>query len=192
MFLRSDFRLVAYRKKNKAALPKGKEWIAEEIEKVMLPKDKWEDFSVSWDLFVSPKKVSRIVPEVDEVYVNNACIEIKTKLSLGMSKDELYESLTDRQKNIYDTVCLNYLGEEVDWETYNDTWAIKIDQDAKRIEVYSKKTKKNEVVFPKPPTITPVAEAVKSELAITEKGSVDNLDPKLLDKLKAFLASEKE
>lgn len=187
MFRRSDFRLVCYRKRKNAQVPENLEWVLEEIEKVRLPEDSWEDFSTSWDLFVGKNHISRIVPEIDEIYVNNTCIEIKTKLSMGADIKEVEDSLNTRQRNIYDVVVLNYLGEEVDWENYNETWGVKIDYSSKRIEVFSKKTKINKVTFAEPK----VVEEKESNFT-TKKGKIEELDPDILDKIKAFLSKEKE
>lgn len=187
MFRRSDFRLVCYRKRKNAQVPEGMDWILEEIEKVKLPEDSWEDFSTTWDIFVAKDSISRIVPETDEVYVNNTCIEIKTKLSMGAIIKEVESSLNTRQKNIYEVVVLNYLGPEVDWANYNETWSIKIDQNSKRIEVYSKETKINKVTFAEPEVIQE-----KESNFTTKKGKIEELDPDILDKIKAFLSKEKE
>lgn len=187
MFRRSDFRLVCYRKRKNAAIPEGMDWILEEIEKVRLPEDSWESFSTSWDIFVSKNAVSRIIPEIDEVYVNNTCIEIKTKLSMGAELKDVEASLSTRQKNIYDVVVLNYLGSEVDWANYNETWGVKIDYASKRIEVYSKNTKINKVTFEQPKVVEE-----KESSFTTTKGNVEDLDPAIFDKIKAFLLKEKE
>lgn len=186
MFRRSDFRLVCYRKRKNANIPEGSDWILEEIEKVMLPEDSWEDFSTSWDIFVTKNSVSRIIPETDEVYVNNTCIEIKTKISLGV--EDFEKDLNRRQKNIYDVIVLNYLGEEVDWLNYNETWGVRIDQSSKRIEVYSKQTKINKVTFEEPKRVI----EEKESSFTTTRGNVEDLDPAIFDKIKAFLLKEKE
>lgn len=190
MFTRADVRLVCYRMKKNAAIPKDKYDILEEVEKVKLPEDSWEDFSTSWDVFVSKNSIQRIVPETDEVYLNNTCIEIKTKVSMGVDISDIESSLNQRQKNIYDTVKLNYLGDEVNWLDYNESWVVKINNDTSRIEVINKNTKVNKVVV-KP--VKTIEEGVKeANKFTTTKGKVDELDPDILDKIKAFLSKDKE
>lgn len=144
---RADVRLVGYRKKSNLEYPERFKKEYEELQKVKLSTDKWEDFSILWDVFVNKDKVVRIVPELDYNYVNTTCIEIKTKISLGISEEEIEKTLNDRQLNIYNIVNLHYLGDTVDWNTYNLEWGIKIDHDSNRMEVYSKKTD-NQIIKP--------------------------------------------
>jgi len=191
MFVRSDIRYVAYRMKNGAPIPKEKEHLVEEIEKVKNSTDSWKDFSDVWDLYVSPKYIKRVAPERDEVFVNNFCIEVKTKVSMGVSLNEIEESLDDRERNIYDIVNLNYLGEEVDWALYNKAWGVKIDQEYNRLVVFNKNTDQTELKLVNQKPKTTVKEAVKKENTFNS-GKIEDMDPALLKKIKALLESEKE
>lgn len=191
MFIRSDVRYVAYRMKNGAPIPEGKEHLLQEIEKVKLSSDDWDDFSDTWDLYVSPRYIKRVSPERDEIFLNNFCIEVKTKASMGVSLEEIEESLDDRERNIYDIVNLNYLGDEVDWSLYNKDWGVKIDHEYNRIVVFSKKTDQTGLKLVNQKPMTTVSEAVKKENTFSS-GKIEDMDPELLKKVKALLESEKE
>lgn len=187
MLRRSDVRLVAYRKKNNAKVSESLEYLVPELEKIMKPSDFWEDFSESWDVVVSKNKITRIVPEKDEVFINNTCIEIKTKVGLNISYEKIKESLDIRQLNIVEIIEANYLGDTIDWSAYNIDWSVRIDKDSGRIEVYSKKTKQNVVSVKKSPVLKPLAKEFK-----TETGNLDDLDPELLSKIKSLLKSKEK
>jgi len=191
MFIRSDVRYVAYRMKNGAPIPEGKEHLLKEIEKVKFSSDDWDDFSDTWDLYVSPRHIKRVSPERDEIFVNNFCIEVKTKVSMGVSLEEIEESLDDRERNIYDIVNLNYLGDEVDWSLYNKGWGVKIDHEYNRIVVFSKKTDQTELKLVNQKPMTTVSEAVKKENTFSS-GKIEDMDEKLWNKVKALIDAEKE
>lgn len=192
MFTRSEVRHTCYRLKKDLPVKKGNEWLAEHIENAKLDTDDWEDFSIKWDLHVSRDKITRIIPETDRAFVNDTCVEIKTKVSMGVSKEEVYATLNIRKRNIFDFIELNFAGENVPWDKYNDTWGIGIDFQTKRIEVSRHNTVRNEVkvepVKSTPMRKKPLEEAVHNELEITERGSIT---PSLLKKLEALLAKEK-
>jgi hypothetical protein len=192
MFKRPEVRHTCYRLKKGLPSKPGNEWLVEHINEAKLDSDSWEDFSINWDLHVSRDKIVRILPETNQVFVNNACVEFKTKISMGMSKDILAESLDIRKRNIFDFIELNFAGQEVPWEEYNDTWGIDIDYQTKRIEVYRHNTVRNEVevkpAISTPMTKKPLDEAVHTELKITERGEIT---PSLLKKLEALLAKDK-
>lgn len=192
MFTRSEVRHTCYRLKKGLPAKAGNEWLEEHISEAKFDSDSWEDFSIKWDLHVSKDKITRIIPEIDQAYVNNTCVEIKTKVSVGISKEEIYETLDIRKRNIFDFIELNFAGEEVPWEKYNETWGTDIDYQTKRIEVSRYNTVRNEVKVKKPVstpmTKKPLEEAVHNELEITEQGTIT---PSLLKKLEALLAKEK-
>lgn len=191
MFVRSDVRYVAYRMKNGAPIPEGKEHLVEEIEKVKSSTDSWKDFSDNWDLYVSPKYIKRVAPERDEVFVNNLCIEVKTKVSMGVSLSDIEESLDDRERNVYDIVNLNYLGEEVDWTLYNKAWGIKIDQEYNRLVVFNKKTDQTELKIVNPKPSRAISSSVAEENNKISSGKLEDMDPDLWQKVKALLEAEK-
>lgn len=185
MFRRSDVRLCAYKLKGGNNAPEDKKWLVPEIEKIMLEEDTWESFAESWDVVVSRDKITRVATERDEIFINNTCVEIKTKISVGIPEEEVVASLSPRQLNIYSIVTANYLGDTVDWEAYNETWGVKLDLGSGRTEVYSKKTKKNTVDIAKVSTPTPLSQEVKQEA-----GSLDDLDEDLLAKIKNLLKNK--
>lgn len=188
MYSRADIRHTCYRKKNGAEYASDKQALVDLVESVKRPGDKWEEFSDRWDVFVSPTKIYRIEPEVDYQFVNNTCIEYSSKLSAGMIEESLYESLEPRKRNIIDLIKLNYLGEEVDWQGYGSAWTVEINYQAKRIEVNSTKTVKNKVSKPKPVELKyAVSEAI--EVTPTSK---EDLDPKILSKIKALIKGAAE
>ena len=127
MYNRADARLVAFRKKKGRTVPKGKEDYVSLIENLMEPGDKWDNFSERWDILVTPKEVKRAEPEKDEMFIANTIVEIKTKLSLGVSIEEIEENLSDRERNLYNIIEVNYLGPVVKWEEYNDTWGVSLE-----------------------------------------------------------------
>lgn len=185
MFRRSDVRLCAYKLKSGNKPSEDKEWIVPEIEKIMLEEDTWASFAESWDMVVTQNKITRVATERDEIFINNTCVEIKTKISVGIPEEEVVASLNPRQLNIYSIVKTNYLGDTIDWEAYNETWGVKLDLGSGRTEVYSKKTKKNRVDIAKVTAPTPLSEEVKQE-----KGSLDDLDEDLLAKIKNLLKNK--
>jgi hypothetical protein len=190
MLNRSDVRYVAYRMKNEALIPKEKEHLLDKILEVKLESDNWEDFADTWDLFVHNDRVERVFPEKDEVFVNNFCIEVKTKVSMGMSLEEIEKSLSDRERNIYDIIHLNYLGEEVDWELYNKSWGVKIDNEYNKLVVFNKKTDQKELKVLKPSRH--ISSSVKQENIKISSGKMEDMEPDLWQKVKALLKAEKE
>lgn len=192
MFTRSEVRHTCYRLKKGLPPKEGNEWLEEHISEAKFDSDSWEDFSTVWDVYVTKEKITRIIPETDEAYVNNTCVEIKTKISMGISKEEIYSSLDLRKRNIFNFIELNFAGEEVPWDRYNEIWGTSIDYQTKRIEVSRYNTVRNEVKVKKPistpMTKKPLEAAVHNELEITDQGTVT---PSLLKKLEALLAKEK-
>jgi len=182
MLKRSDVRLCAYRKQADSEPPKNLSHLIPIIEDIMLEGDTWKNFLTVWDMVVKDGSVVRIATEKDLQFAVSTCIEIKTKISMGMLEEDIVNKLDERQKNIYDIVKLNYLGPEVDWEKFNISWELKFDSSGTRIEVLSKKTKINTLT---PPKKKPLGEAIK-----TEKGSIEDLDPKLLSKIKELLKTK--
>lgn len=180
MFERSDVRYACYRKQKGIDAEKHQEIISE-IDKIKLPTDKWEDFSTGWDVFVTPKEITRIVPETDFDYIHTTCTEFKVKTNMGLSNEEIYEQADKRQKNIFEIVMLNNI--EDDFSGFGETWRVSVDQGSKRIEVKSLKTKLNKV--PKPPP-KPVASAVRNTIVdMTDAEPIE--DQELIKKLKALL-----
>ena len=118
MFKRPEVRHNCYRLKKVLPSKPGNEWLVEHINEAKLASESWEDFSINGDLHVSRDKIVRILPETNQVFVNNAGVEFKTKISMGMSKDILAESLDIRKRNIFDFIELNFAGEEVPWEEF--------------------------------------------------------------------------
>ena len=185
MLRRSDVRLCAYRKQANAKIPEKLLHIIPLIEDI-LEEDTWENFLKGWDIVIKNGEIVKIIPEKDLQFAVTTCLEIKTKISLGVPEEEVLTTLDIRQKNIYDIVILNYLGDIVDWENFNLTWEIKFDSSETRLEVLNKKTKIN---VPIAPAKKKVVEAVEQTY---EKGSIEDLDPNLLSKIKALLKAEKK
>jgi hypothetical protein len=185
MLRRSDVRLCAYRKQANVKIPAKLLHIIPLIEDI-LEEDTWENFLKGWDIVIKNGEIVKIIPEKDLQFAVTTCLEIKTKISLGIPEKEILTTLDIRQKNIYDIVTLNYLGDTVDWENFNLTWEIKFDSSETRLEVLNKKTKIN---VPIAPAKKKVVEAVEQTY---EKGSIEDLDPNLLSKIKALLKAEKK
>jgi hypothetical protein len=192
MFKRQEVRHTCFRKSNNSVYAEDRQYIVDHIEEhVMLPSDAWEDFSKKWDVFVTKEGISRIVPEVDYDFVHSTCIEIQTKIAIGQDPAAVYSSLAQRQKNIFDMIELNYLGEHVDWSEYNKSWIVEINHQSKRIEVKSLNTQVNEVTFEQPKERTDLQEAVSAALDL-QPVKEEDLDEDLVAKLKKLLAKEEE
>lgn len=185
MLRRSDVRLCAYRKQANAKIPEKLLHIIPLIEDI-LGEDTWENFLKGWDIIVKDGEIVKVIPEKDLHFAVTTCLEIKTKISLGISEEEISTTLDIRQKNIYDIVNLNYLGDTVDWENFNVTWEIKFDSSGTRLEVLNKKTKIN---VPVAPAKKKIVESVEQTY---EKGSIEDLDPNLLAQIKTLLKAEKK
>ena len=103
------------------------------------------------------------------------------------SLEDIEKALTDRERNVYEIINLNYLGDVVGWESYYSKWEAKVDHDSKRIMILDKSTVVNNVRFPEPKLPpTTVAKAVKAE---TPKTSTE-INPELLAKIQELIAKE--
>jgi|FLMP01.1.fsa_nt_emb hypothetical protein len=187
MFSRSKIRYACYRKQNSTHTEEH-QVLLDDVEKALLPTDTWEGFSDVWDIFVGRDKITRIIPEVDFDFIHTTCTEIKVKTNMGISDEDIYKELSDRQKNIYNIVLLNSI--EPDFSKYGETWKVIVDQGSKRIEVRSSKTKKNQVNFPQPPKVVPLRTAVHNETIDLSKGEDISEDSELIRKLKDLLSKE--
>lgn len=187
MFNRSKIRYACYRRQ-KNTQAESHLALIEEVEKVLLPTDTWEGFSNTWDVFVSRDKITRIVPEIDSDYIHAICTEIKVKTNMGISEEDIYKELNDRQKNIYDVVLLNSI--EPNFSEYGETWKVTVDQGSKRMEVRSSKTKSNKIKFTEPPKVVPLKQAVHNETIDLSKGKDISEDSELIRKLKDLLSKE--
>lgn len=187
MFSRSNIRYACYRKQNNTHTEKH-QLLLDDVEKVLLPTDTWEGFSNVWDIFVAQDKITRIVPETDIDFIHTTCTEIKVKTNMGISDEEIYKELSDRQKNIYNIVLLNSI--EPNFSQYGEAWKVIVDQGAKRIEVRSLKTKNNPIKFTEPPKIIPLRNAVHNETINLGEGEDISEDSELIRKLKDLLNKE--
>lgn len=186
MLTRSNIRYACFRKQSGTALPKHEETL-DEVKKILIEGDTWENFSNTWDIFVGKGKIHRIVPEKDYDYVHTSCTEFKVKTSLGMSNEEIYEGLNDRQKNLFDVVLLNCI--EADFSGYGETFKVSIDGGSSRIEVRSLKNKRNLVPKPKPKVAAvAVREAINTTINMDEAEEIE--DRALVQRLKDLLKKE--
>jgi len=191
MFSRKKVRHTAYTMKGGVTqhTPEINSIIAE-IEKVMEPGDKWEEFSLEWDLFVTPNNIVRVTPETDRTFIHSTLIEIKTKVEMGLEIEKILEGLPARKRNVYQMVDLNYLGDTIDWEKYQTGWDIEINYASRRLEVISLATKINKPVIPVPvsePELKPLAEATKQEF---DMKPLDEFDDDFKSKIMALLSKE--
>jgi hypothetical protein len=182
MFSRKEVRHTCYLMQKGAAVSEKRKWLIPEVEKVMLPEDSWEDFANTWDVFVTKNNIVRIVPETDQTFIHSTVIEIKTKVEMGIDIEEILDGLPPRKRNVYHMVDLNYLGDEIDWGAYEESWKIQINYGSKRIEVVNLNTQINKPRMPEPKTT--LAEAVKQEVTLD---AVDQIDDDLKSKLMALL-----
>lgn len=170
--LRSNVRNACYRMKAGAPLAEGQEEIVELITEAWNEEDDWQGFNDSWDVVVKDGKIIRVGTETDEIFVNDLCVAIKTKLEAGLSLEKITSTFTDREQNVYDVIQLNYLGPKVEWSEYKKTWNTSIDWDRRKIDVYSMKTVKTEIKpkeAPKKSLRKAVKETMESEDAIVAK-----------------------
>lgn len=185
MFDRASVRYACYRRQ-KGIQAESHQEILQEVEKTMLPTDRWEDFSKKWDVFVNKKTgIKRIVPETNFDYVHTTCTEFKVMSKMGLSLEEIQEKLDERQQNVFEIVMLNNI--EDDFTGYGETWNVTIDKGSSRLEVKSLKTKLNKIPAPKP---TPIAAAVNKETVINMDDAEKIEDKELIKKLKALLTQE--
>ena len=96
MFDRASVRYACYRRQ-KGIQGESHQEILQEVEKTMLPTDRWEDFSKKWDVFVNKKTgIKRIVPETNFDYVHTTCTEFKVMSKMGLSLEEIQEKLDEK------------------------------------------------------------------------------------------------
>lgn len=190
MFSRKKVRHTAYTMKNGVTQHTPEiDDILSHIEKVMEPGDKWENFSLTWDLFVTKNNIVRIAPETDKTFIHSTLIEIKTKVEMGLALDKILEGLPARKRNVYQMVDLNYLGDKINWSTYQTEWDININYASKRLEVTNLNTKINVPKMPEPlPAQDPIAEGVKNEL---ELSPIDEFDEDFKAKIMKLLQTAK-
>jgi len=149
------------------------------LEQAMADEDTWEGFAEYWDVIVKPDRIIRVATENDEVFINDFCVAMRTKLAMGMALEDILETFSVREQNIYEIIKINYLGDEVDWSEYKFSWTAQINREYNRIEVLNLKTDRKVVEPPKPEN-QKLSKAVKE--VITEE------DSELLSKIKSLLA----
>lgn len=182
MFKRSDVRLVGYRMKAGVDLVKPHLLeIIPHLEEAMADEDTWEGFAEYWDVIVTPEKIIRVATENDEIFINDFCISLRTKLEMGIELEKIVESFSARELNLYEIVKINYLGESVDWSEYKKSWTVNINREYNRLEVLNLKTDRKVVEIPKPENTT-LKKAIKD--TVTEE------DTELLAKIKALLGKD--
>lgn len=151
------------------------------LEEAMADEDTWEGFADYWDVIVTPEKIIRVATENDEIFINDFCVSLRTKLEVGMKLEEIVETFSTRELNLYEIININYLGDEVDWNKYKHSWDVTINREYNRIEVQNLKTDRK-VVEPKKVENPTLKKAVRE--AITEE------DEALLSKIKALLSKD--
>lgn len=178
--LRSDIRNACHRLKKDGPLLDHQVDLKEKLEEILLPGDTWKNFTEVWDIIVKDGKIIRVGTELEESFINDLCVSIRTKLELGQDLSNIEAGFDSREQNVYDVIQLNYLGQEVDWSKYKKTWNTSIDWERKQIEVFSMKTKKSQ---PKPTPKKSLKEAIKD--------TIDDEDA-LVEKIKHLLKQNKE
>lgn len=182
MFKRSDVRLCGYKMKQGLEIRKPNLLeILPHLEEAMADEDTWEGFADYWDVIVRPDKIIRVTTEMDEVFINDFCVALRTKLGMDVGLEQIVAKFSDREQNLYDIIKINYLGEEVDWLSYKKSWTVEVNREYNRLEVVNLKTDKK-VVEPKKPGNPKLSKAVKE--AISEE------DEALISKLKALLGKD--
>lgn len=174
VFKRSDVRLLCYRKKANIEITKQSLLdILPHLEASLLEGDTWQTFATEWDVVVKPDEIIRVSVERDEVFVNDFCISMRTQTNLGISLEEITNTFSTREWNVYNVVLVNYLGDTVDWSEYKISWTVEVDTEYNRLEVRNLKTEKAPVTSP------------KSEIKVEDNDDV------LMEKIKALLKKSK-
>ena len=130
MYSRSDIRHACFRAKKNVATDENKKVLAE-VEKLLLPGQRWDNFTKVWDVLIDKAgKIVIIKPETDYDYIHSTCLEA----SLYSKKNISFDDFSDRQKNIILTVETLMLENLMTWENYNKNWGIELDPVNKSIK----------------------------------------------------------
>lgn len=182
MFKRSDVRLCGYKMKQGLEIRKPNLLeILPHLEEVMADEDTWEGFADYWDVIVRPDEIIRVATEMDETFINDFCVAIRTKLKMGIKLEQIVGEFSDREQNLYDIIKINYLGDTIDWLDYKNSWIIELNREYNRIEVLNLKTDRKIVDIPK-------AENPVLKKAVKEAISQD--EEALLSKIKMLLGKD--
>jgi hypothetical protein len=130
MYSRSDVRHACFRAKKNAASEDNKKILAE-VEKLLSPGQRWDNFTKIWDVLID--KIGQIViikPETNYDYIHSTCLEA----SLYTKKNLSFDDFSDRQKNIILTVETLMLEKLMTWENYNKNWGVELDPVTKIIK----------------------------------------------------------
>lgn len=150
MFIRSEVRHTCYRMKNGGSYKPQLQYIVDHVSGLM-DKEKWEDFSDKWDVFVTRDNLTIITPEIDQTFITATCTKIKTMAELGI--EDMSDKLSTREQNVKEIIELNYSGREVPWTEFGQTWGTRVIHDDKRFEPYMFSTQVNEVPEPAIPEV---------------------------------------
>jgi hypothetical protein len=123
MYSRSDVRHACFRAKKNVASENNK-IILQQVEKLLIPGQRWDNFTKVWDLLVDKTgKIVIIKPETDYDFVHSTCLEA----SLYFRKNMGFDDFSDRQRNIVLIVETLMLDNLMSWDNYGKAWGVEIE-----------------------------------------------------------------
>lgn len=135
---KSQIRHALYRMKNGKPC-EDKQFVYDKIQTLLAPDQTWNDFAVKWDIMLGDNDIVIISPETDYNFIHDTCLEKSFSVRSGIDFNG-----TPRQMNVIQIVELSML-DKMDWNSYNKTWGVYVDQELKRIHTKLFKTVINKV-----------------------------------------------
>ncbi len=122
MYKRSELRHACFRAKNNNATESNKELLAV-VEPLLAIGQRWENFSVEWDLLVAKDGTVKIIkPETDLEFIKTVCMEKAFCVKYG--KEENWD---DRDQNVITIVEGVMLDKLMTWDNYSKAWGVDVD-----------------------------------------------------------------
>ena len=145
MLTRSKVRGICARMRVGAEPPVGSDNLIEQILPLIPMGENWSTYKKGWDISVDRnEKIYVFKPESDIDFIRSVCAEAKMKFK--------YEGTVNfddnRSQNIVDIIESSMLDNLMNWNNYNETWNVEIDQETKHIKTKYFKTIQN-IVTPK-------------------------------------------